>query len=101
MRLLFRLIGWLAMLLAVCVLGLGAWYWVATGEFHLFATGELWYRLDPGSLNLLQAVTQRYVSPDLWELFSDYVLLEPAALVLAVIGLVLLLLTRRRDRKFG
>ena len=99
MRLLFRLIGSVLLLLAVCVVALGAWYWAANGEFHLFATGELWYRIDPGSLNLMQAVTQRYVSPALWDLFADYVLLQPAALVLAVLGLVLIILTKRRERR--
>jgi hypothetical protein len=98
-RLLFRLIGWLFILFALAVLGLGAWYWSATGEFHLFATGELWYRLDPGSLNLMQAVTQRYVSPWLWDQVVTPVLLQPAALVLALVGFVLLFLTRRRDRR--
>ena len=99
MRLLFRLIGWLFVLFAAMALGLGGWYWAATGEFRLVATGELWYRIDPGSLNLLQAVTQRYVSPALWDVVTDYVLLQPAALVLAVPGLLLLLITRRRERR--
>ena len=28
--------------------------------------GKFWFDMHAGSLNLLQAVTQRYISPDLW-----------------------------------
>lgn len=64
------------------------------------ALGDVWYGLDPGSLNLLQAVTQRYLSPALWDGAAVPLLLEPAWIVLLLPGLVLvalaLLLARRR-----
>jgi hypothetical protein len=60
------------------------------------SAGELWYRIDPGSLNLTQAVIQRYVHPGLYDPVLLTVLLWPAALVLGVPGAVLLLLTGRR-----
>jgi len=60
------------------------------------SAGELWYRIDPGSLNLTQAVIQRYVWPELYDPALLTVLLWPAALVLGVPGAVLLLLTGRR-----
>ncbi len=30
-------------------------------------TGEAWYALSPGGINLVQAVIQRYVHPSLWD----------------------------------
>lgn len=56
------------------------------------ALGDVWYGLDPGSLNLLQAVTQRYLSPDLWDGAAVPLLLAPAWIVLLLPGLVLLAL---------
>jgi hypothetical protein len=52
--------------------------------------GELWYKLDPGSLNLIQAVIERYVSQPLWQEALFPILLEPAWLVLGALGLALL-----------
>lgn len=36
-----------------------------SGLFH--TGGEVWFSLSPTSLNLMQAVTQRYISPELWD----------------------------------
>ncbi|MBI1775835.1 MAG: hypothetical protein HYR63_10855 [Proteobacteria bacterium] len=101
MRRIFRLLGWLLVIFALALLAVGAWDWGWTGEFRFLATGELWYRLDRGSLNLVQAITQRYLSPWLWDpVVTNYVLLQPAALVLGLPGAILLLLTRgRRERR--
>ncbi len=35
------------------------------GLFH--TAGEVWFSLSPNSLNLMQAVVQRYLSPELWD----------------------------------
>lgn len=66
------------------------------GALRLRALGELWFALDPGSLNLVQAVTQRYLLPALWDPVLVTVLLWPAAVVLGVLGVLLLLIARRR-----
>ena len=35
--------------------------------FEFSSIGALWYGLAPGSLNLTQAVVQRYLLPELWD----------------------------------
>lgn len=70
-----------------------------TGSFRLVAAGELWYRLDAGSLNLLQSVVQRYISVWVWDTIFVPVLLAPALVVLFVPSAILLLLTRKRKRQ--
>ncbi|HEY0833670.1 MAG TPA: hypothetical protein VGE72_07145 [Azospirillum sp.] len=84
--------------------GLGALAWDATHAddgFRLSALGELWYALSPGSLDLLRAVTSRYIAPALWDPAIVSVLLQPAVLVLGGLGILLVLLGslgRRRSR---
>ncbi|WP_158047434.1 hypothetical protein [Skermanella pratensis] len=91
-----RVIGGVLLLAGLAALGWDLWQWsgmaAAGGGLHLSAAGELWYRLHPGSLNLMQAVVQRYLAPELWDPGLLTVLLWPAALVLAAPGLVLLAL---------
>jgi hypothetical protein len=65
------------------VLGLAAlayevFFAVQTGSYRLLAAGELWYALDRGSLNLVQAIIQRYVHPALWDLLVANILMWPA-----------------------
>ena len=96
-----RVIGGILLLAGMAALGFDLWQYVqSTGQgFHLAAAGELWYRLSPGTLNLTQAVTQRYVLPELWDPVLHTVLLWPACLVLGVPGLVLLALGSLRRRR--
>jgi len=64
----------------------------AEAPFRLRPLGEAWYQLDAPSLNLAQAVTERYIWPALWDPTALFVLQLPAVLVLAVPGAILLLL---------
>jgi hypothetical protein len=63
--------------------------------------GTLWHGAAPESLNLTQAVTQRYIHPVVWTHLLLPVLLTPALVVFAVIAVVALLcwfLLRRRHQ---
>jgi hypothetical protein len=95
-----RVIGVILLLAGLAALGFDLWQYVQSGGqgFHLAAAGELWFRLSPGTLNLTQAVTQRYVLPELWDPVLLTLLLWPAFLVLAVPGLVLFALGSLRRR---
>lgn len=100
-----RVIGRILLALALIVLGLGLWLWLSGREITV-AAGKLWFELDAGSLNLTQAVVQRYIHPALWENVGVPLLLEPTwealtvvFLVLLVLGGVLLFLGRRRGRR--
>ena len=101
---LLRLVGGVLLLLALAVLGWGVNRYSAAGgsvPFRPIAGGELWYALDPGSLNLTQAVIERYLWPPLWDPGLLTLLLWPAAAVLAGLGIALYLLGaagRRRRR---
>src|SRR5579872_5047239 len=93
-----RVIGWLLLLAGLIVLGRDLLGWADTGQFVPIAAGQLWFNLDHASLNLAQAVIQRYVAAWLWDPVIETVLLWWAVPVLAVPGLVLLMLCRRRGQ---
>ena len=92
-----RIIGWFFALSAVAAAArdLAAWY--DTGTFDPMPLGALWFDLDNASLNLVQAVTQRYLFPELWDPVIVNILLLPAWVVFAVPALLLLILFRRRS----
>ena len=51
--------------------------------------GAVWFDLSPGSLNLVQAVVERYLWAGLWDHILFPVLAWPAAVVLGLPGLAL------------
>ena len=92
-----RVIGWILIIAALAAFAYDA-SGLARGEgFTMHAAGELWYRLHPDTLNMLQAGIQRNVWPYLWDPLIVTVLLWPAWLVLGVPGLLLVWLFRRRN----
>jgi hypothetical protein len=91
-----RIIGWLFVLAAVAAAARDMVAWYDTGTFDPMPLGQLWFNLDNGSLNLVQAVTQRYLLPELWDPVIVNILLLPAWFVFAVPAIVLLVLFRKR-----
>lgn len=86
-------------------LGLAAWDFLVPVDAETFRfrlAGEIWYKAHPGSLNLLQAVVERYVSPKLWDPGLVWILFQPAAwlaISLAILSLIPALLLSRRLRR--
>jgi len=91
-----RVIGWILVLAAIAILAGDIIAWINEGTLTFVAAGELWFTWHDSSLNLIQAVTQRYVLPQLWDPVLVTVLLWPAFLVVAVPGLILSWVFRRR-----
>ena len=54
--------------------------------------GELWFKLDAASLNLVQALIERYLWPPLWDSGVAPLLQVPAVLAFAAPAALLLLL---------
>ncbi len=61
--------------------------------------GELWFKLDVASLNLVQAVVERYIWPPLWDPAIASVLQIPAALFFALPAAILVALCHLRRRE--
>ena len=62
-----RVIGWVFLLAGAAVLARDVMVWLDTKVWAPIALGQLWYQLDRSSLNLAQAVIQRYVLAFLWD----------------------------------
>jgi hypothetical protein len=94
-----RAVGWVLVFLAVAALGYEVLLARAGGTWRMIAAGELWYALDPGSLNFAQAITQRYLHPVLWDPVIQSALTWPAWSLLGGPGIALVVaLSGRRSR---
>ena len=96
-----RVIGWILVIASVALFAHDILASIDAGTLILISAGELWFSLDNGSLNLMQAVTQRYVLPALWDPVIVTILLWPATMVLGIPGILLVRLTRKRVRREG
>ena len=88
--LLFRALGWLLLALAVTVTANDALSWWSEGSFRLMSLGDLWSKLDPGSLDTAQSSVQRFASAGLWNWVAQPVLVTPAIPLFAALGILLL-----------
>ena len=86
-----HLAGWLLILAALAALGNELGVALEHGAYRPIAAGELWYRLDVSSLNLVQAITQRYLHPVLWDPVIAGILQWPAWSLLGAPGAALLI----------
>ncbi|HTS91177.1 MAG TPA: hypothetical protein VMG55_04180 [Stellaceae bacterium] len=94
-----RILGWLVLILAIAAEGADLFGFWDTGAYRAHALGEIWNWIDTTSLQLAEAGVSRHISPWLWNSVIIEVLQWPAALTLAALGLVLLWVFRRRERR--
>ena len=101
-----RGIGWVLLLLAALVLVFAVVILIGGTPIFSETGGEYWFKADSESLNLAQAVIQRYLHPSVWDPFVVNILLWPVAgglglvfAVFAVPGLLMVSLFRRRRRR--
>ncbi len=98
MRFVLCILGWGLVLAALAAAG---WAVSLAGPAGILQRplGELWFKLHVGSLNLVQAVVERYIWPPLWDPGISSLLQLPAALVFAVPAAVLVAFCHFQRRK--
>ena len=92
---LFRALGWLLLALAVGAIVYDCLTWWSEGAFRLLALGDLWSRLDLGSLIAVQAGLQGIFSGVLWTALVLPILKIPALPTFVIAGVLCLWLGRR------
>ena len=88
---LFRALGWVLLALAVGAVVYDGLAWWSDGAFRLLALGDLWSRVDLGSLNELQ----QDVSGAVWSRLLVPILRVPALPAFVIAGVLFLWLGRR------
>lgn len=93
-----RFLGWLTTAVALMVAGAEILASLEAGAYQGLAIGYLWFKIDTGSLNLSQAIVQRYIHPSVWDPVIVTILTWPAWITLGVLGPALALIFRKRSR---
>lgn len=96
---LYRIAGSVGWVLAAAALMAFAYELISfaeTGTYRLIPAGELWFKIHAASLNMVQAVVQRYLHPLLWDPIIATVLQWPAWSLLGAPAAVLIAITPSR-----
>src|SRR5919198_1415010 len=99
MSMIGRLIGWIIFLAGLAGLGRDVLVWIDIKQWAPIALGQLWFDLNRSSLNLVQAIVQRYIHPFLWDPIVVTILLCWAFAVLMALGALILALGYWRTRR--
>ena len=74
---------------------------IADKEIKMTPLGQTWTDIHATSLQLLQAGVERRVSVALWQYVIQPILEQPTWLVLGILGVVLMLLGRKKKPLIG
>ncbi len=96
-----RIIGWILLIIGLMLVGAELLASLQAGEWAPMLLGQLWFEFDSESLNLVQAIVQRYLFPFLWDPMIVTLLLAPAWVSFVVPAVVLLLIFRKRQNRFA
>lgn len=94
-----RAIGWILVLVGAGFLAVDAVSWLRAGSVAPTPLGQVWFAIDRFSLNLMQAVIERYVAAALWQSVIGPALLYPGWVVFPVLGAAVLALGRLFGRR--
>jgi hypothetical protein len=91
-------VGWALAAVALITLAYELNAYSESGAYRAIPLGELWFNVHVASLNLVQAVVQRYLHPFLWDPIITTVLQWPAWSLLGAPAAILLAIAPNRRR---
>ena len=100
-NLLFRILTWLGALFVAAggiALAYELYLAVGAGAWRIVPAGQIWFELHNPSLNLAQAIVQRYLHPFLWDPLIAGFLQWPLWASLGGVGIALTIVFGRRRR---
>ena len=100
-RFLFRLLGLLILAGAFVALLYDGTKSIAGSRIYLTKLGDTWNALHSTSLQLLQPAIERHLAEWLWDPVVLSVLTAPTWAVLGVLGVILLILGRKKEPLIG
>ena len=100
-RALLRFLGLLLLALAFIFVIYDGMKSIADRTFYATALGQFWTEVHAGSLQAAQTSVERNVSSTLWNLAISPILEQPAVVIFAIFGVVLIVLGRKRKPLIG
>ena len=98
MRLWAHIVAWAALIVALLIAMRDGVSSLEQETLVIRRVGQIWFEIDPPSLNLAQAVVERYAAPWLWDDVIIHILQLPAVAIFAVIGVAFMVLSRSSRR---
>ena len=100
-RFMLRFIGLLLLALAFIFVIYDGMKSIADKGLVFTKIGQFWIDIHTSSLQLAQAAVERYTSADFWKIVAQPILDQPAAVVFGIIGVLLILLGRKKKPLIG
>jgi hypothetical protein len=100
-RFFFRFVGLLLLALGFIFLVYDGIRSISDGSILLTRTSEVWTVINDGSLAAVQTMIERRAGPDVWRVAVAPVLSQPAAAVSCVLGVILIVLGRKKKPLIG
>jgi len=91
----FKVFGILLLTTALLLILNEAYGYFRDGYWQSYPLGQLWYSISPGTLNLTQAVTERYLDWRLWDYGIGQLVIWPLWVTLIPLGLLTAWMGRR------
>ena len=101
MRLWAHIVAWAALILALLIAMRDGLTSLEQNALVIRRLGQIWFEIDPPSLNLAQAVVERYLAPWLWDDVIIHILQVPAVAIFAVLGIGFMILSRSSRMRRG
>lgn len=99
-RTFFRFFGYLLLAVAFIALVLDGIAILATGEIKFAIAGKTWTDIAPASLNQVQFALQEHLGLVwFWDHAVQWLLLQPTAVVIAILGLLFCFIGRRPKKR--
>lgn len=100
-RFIFRFFGVLILAAAFILLVYDGAKSIADSRIYIYKLGQLWTDINAGSLESLKTTVEAYVPVQVWDPVALTLLEQPAWLVLGVIGILFVLLGRKKKPLIG
>ena len=100
-RFLLRFIGLLLLALAFIFVVYDGIRTISDGTLLITKTSALWNTIHDGSLRMLQTLVEQKLGPEAWKIAVASVLDQPAAAIFCVLGVILIILGRKKKPLIG
>jgi hypothetical protein len=100
-RFVLRFLGLLLLALGFIFLVYDGIRSISDGSWLVTKTSYVWIIVNEASLQAIQTLVERRAGPDIWQFGVAPILQQPASAVAAVLGIILIVLGRKKKKLIG